>query len=104
MALLTLNERFTIMDLVPKKAEYILLKQYRILKEKLSLKPEEIPQYEVKVDETGITYNKLLDKEKEVEFTSIELDIIRKELKILDEKRQLEDKHYSIYEKIINGG
>lgn len=99
---LNLIERFTLVDLIPKKSDYIMLKQYRNLREKLGLNPEEVKQFSVKLQGENMTWDNSIDTSKEIKITEIEHDILSKEIRKLDESKILEEKHFTLYNKFIN--
>lgn len=91
------------MDLLPKKSEYVLLKLHRQLKERLGLQTDEVDKFQVKFQGENMSWDKTLDTGTDFDFNETEMDIIKKELRALDEKRQLEDKHFTLYKKFIEG-
>ena len=104
---LNLGERFALLGLLPSEGNFATLKVVRKLRESLSLTEEEIKHFEVKQIPTSGGQSQLTwsvekaTEEKEFEFGEFAIDMIKTELKKLEEDKKLEDKHFSLYEKFI---
>ena len=107
---LTLNERVTLIHILPPTGTFVTLGLVRRLRETLSCSEEEIKEHGIveTVDaEAGTVTTAWKPESAAVEF-DIEIgekmtDLVVKTLKDLDAKEQLTDQHFSLYEKFIGG-
>lgn len=99
--MLNVGERLVTMQLLPHESKYSVLRIVRILKNKLGVTSDEYKEFEVKEQGGKISWNKKGNEEKEIEFTTTEADIVRESLRDLNEKKKLEERHVSLYEKFV---
>jgi hypothetical protein len=102
---LVIPERLVLLDLLPNEGNYLTLKLVRKLREKLSFDEDELKDCEIAQDEATNTVRWSQDKDvpKKMEFSDFEKDVIKKSLQELDDKKKLEPKHMSLYEKFVGG-
>lgn len=104
---LSVHDRLMLQSLLPKEGNFINLKLVRKAKEALSFNEEELKS--LKIQETAvdgkarITWNQQADTPKEVPLGDVIKEIVRKELKRLDETNKLSEDHVGLYEKFVNG-
>ncbi len=101
-AKLTLSDRFTILSILPAEGNFATLKIVRKLREQLSLTEAEIKEYKVLQRDDQITWAKG-DKTTEMEFGEFAEGLIKERLEKLNETNKLEDKHFMLYEKFVEG-
>lgn len=97
---LTLSDRFAILGILPAEGSFVTLKIIRKLREQLSLTEAEIKDYNVIQKDGQITWEKG-DKTTEMEFGEFAENMIKEQLKKMNEANKLEDKHFSIYEMFV---
>lgn len=100
---LNLSERLNLVAILPAQGSFATLRLIRELKETLSLSEEEIEKYEVKhIDENSIKWNSEKGKEEvEIKISDFGADLIKKTLRTLDEKNQLKESQFTLYEKFV---
>lgn len=101
---LSVLERLMLQAALPKEGNFTNLKLLRVAKENLSFSEEELKVLQVRevgegADRKMIWNNGVLDKE--VDFGETVTDIIKKQLKRLDETNKLTIEHISLYEKFL---
>ena len=99
---LTLSERFAILGILPAEGNFATLKIIRKLREQLSLTEAEIKEYKVIQKGDQITWENG-DKTIEMEFGEFAENMIKETLEKMNETNKLEDKHYTLYEKFVEG-
>jgi len=99
---LNLGERFALLGILPAEGNFATLKLVRGLREKLSLTEEEFKTHNVQQLGDQIRWSDP-DKMKEIEFGEFAEDLIVKRLKELDKAGKLEDRHFTVYEKFVEG-
>ena len=104
---LNVHDRLMLQSLLPKEGNFINLKLVRKAKEALSFNEEELKALNIKevvVDGKGrVTWDMQADTPKEVPLGDIIKEIVRKELKHLDETNKLSEDHVGLFEKFVNG-
>ena len=101
-AKLTLSDRFAILNILPTEGNFATLKIVRKLREQLSLTEAEIKEYKVLQRDDQITWAKG-DKTTEMTFGEFAEGLIKERLKKMNEANKLEDKHFMLYEKFVEG-
>lgn len=99
---LHITDRLNILQLLPKEGNFLTLKSVRIARESLALTPEEIKKYEVVQKDNQIHWN--VDKAtelKKIKIDNIIIDLIKKELRSLDEANKLQEQHFNLYKLFI---
>lgn len=90
-------ERIVITDILPQRANFVELVIKNDIADKVNFKQEEIEKYGIKTEDSRISWES--EAELEVEFTDFEKNMIKDSLKKLDESKQLESRHVSLYKK-----
>ena len=98
---LNLNERITLMEVLPLEGNFITLKVIRELKLNLGVKDEEFKKFDIQQKDKRITWNNKGNEEFEFEFGEKATDIIIEQLEELNKSKKLEDRHFSLFEKFI---
>lgn len=98
----SVKDRIVLPPILPSEGSYTDMVIRRDLIEKLTLSQKEIEEFEVKVDGGQITWDEKKAKEKDVELTELELGLLRKSLKKLDDDKKLTDDFIDLYKKIIS--
>lgn len=99
---LSVLERLTLLQALPREGNLVTIKIVRKLREDLSLSEEEIVAYKVVVrDEGGVQWSAEDAKTKEVEIGPAALTTIQKALKKLNDKEALREEHIAVYEKFV---
>lgn len=115
---LTVNERITLLGILPKEGNFLTLKIIRKLKEDLSFTEAEHKLYQFKnsgesfVDVDGsvsvvpansIRWNGDVDQNREFDFGVKATEAVVEALKELDKAKKLQEAHISLYEKFVEG-
>lgn len=101
-AKLTLSDRFAILGILPAEGNFATLKIVRQLREHMSLTEIEIKDHKVVQKGDQITWEKG-EKVTEIEFGEFAENMIKGQLKKMNETNKLEDRHFAIYEKFVEG-
>ena len=97
-------DRMILLNILPKEYNFTTLKIVRKMREDLSFSEEEHKALDFKqVDEGRIQWKHDADKPKEISIGEKATDIIVEVLKQLNDDKKLQDQHYSLYEKFIEG-
>lgn len=99
-AKLTLGDRFAILSVLPAEGNFATLKLIRKLREQLSLTEAEIKEYKIVQQGGQITWEKG-GKVTEMEFGEFAENMIKGQLKKMNEANKLEDRHFAIYEMFV---
>lgn len=103
MVKLTLKDRFEILALLPQKGDLLTVGIVKLIAEKISVTPEETAQYDIKGIDKGLSWNdEGRDAVFDIDFTAPELVILKKEIKTLDEKREIQIGLYDLCMEINN--
>jgi hypothetical protein len=113
---LTVFERLTLLNILPREGNFLTLKILREMRENLSFSEEEHKMLQFKnagdkvkedsdevVPEGKVLWNMAGDVVKDVGFGEKATDIIVERLKTLDKEKKLTDAHFSLYEKFVLG-
>lgn len=100
---LTIYERITIPQYFPEKANFSEAIIYEDLREKLKITQEDIVKYSINSKENTIEWNSTEDIGERFVFTDLELKLVRKILKGLDESAQIptDSRFIKLYKKFI---
>ena len=100
---LTVQERFLLGELLPKEESYAGMTEIYKLKIHLSISEEEVKAIELVKDSNGVRWNpeKATEVIKDVPMGEWITNIIRDNLREKNEKRKLQEKHMSLYEKFV---
>lgn len=97
---LNVLERLTVASLLPEKGSFLNLKLVREAKEVLSFSDKEHKEFGlVNLPNGSIQWGK--DGEKTIVLGDAMTGIVRKALDKMDKDQVLEDRHFSLYEKIV---
>ena len=99
-AKLTLGDRFAILGILPAEGNFATLKIVRKLREQLSLNEAEIKEQKVREEDDQIKWDKP-EKTTEMEFGEFAENMIKEQLKKMNEANKLENRHFVIYEKFV---
>ena len=115
---LTVFERLTLLNILPREGNFLTLKIIREMREGLSFSEEEHKVLQFKkagdkviledgtegvVPEGKVVWNMAGDLVKDVGFGEKATDIVVERLKALDKEKKLTDAHFSLYEKFVLG-
>lgn len=95
-------DRITLLQTLPAQGNILTLKTTRELREKISFEEEEQKALKFKNADNQIEWDSKADKGVEIQFSDVEIDLISKELKKLDEDEKLEARHVDLYDKFVN--
>lgn len=102
---LNVPERLVLMQIAPKENDFATLKVVRDFLNKVSFTEEELKEYGLVVQSEGThsstNWNSKGNEPKELEFGERMTDMIVASLKGLNEKKKLEQKHFTLYEKFV---
>lgn len=103
---LSVAERIILFGLLPEKGTFLNLKQIRKVREDASFSDKETKDFEIQTTADGrIVWNPKKAKEVEIEISDSIHKIIKDKLEDLDKNAELEERHFTLYEKfIINKG
>ena len=93
---LRIKERITLLNLLPSQGNITSMTIKYDLKEKIKITQEEIVGMELQESDGLIKWNDSKDLGKDIEFTELELKMIKDILKELDEKKQLNDDTFNL--------
>ena len=106
---LNIGERLVAMSILPRQANFITLRLKKGLEEKLGPSPDELVEFGMDVKngviqlKDGRPWNEKGDEERKMIFGEKEHDMISDALKELDKNNKLEGKHFSLFEKFVDG-
>ena len=97
-------DRMILLNILPGEGNFTTLKIVRKMREDLSFSEEEHKALEFKQEDDGrVQWLTEADKPKEISIGEKATDIIVGVLKKLNDTKKLQDQHYSLYEKFIEG-
>ncbi len=94
---LNVQERLILSRVVPEKGNFETMDTVEKLKEALFLSEKEVEEFELKQNDTSITWNEKGSKQKEVDLTIKGKALLMKALEELDEKEELNAQQFSIF-------
>jgi hypothetical protein len=97
---LTLFERMILRKILPEQSNFIELVIKNDILKKVDITQDEIKEHNIKFENDSITWEN--DKENDFDFTQPETELIKKQIKQLDDNSSLKGEHYDIYKKFIN--
>jgi hypothetical protein len=98
---MTIPERLYTMGILPKEGSFITLRLVRELNNKLGFSAEELSEFEIKEEEGLVKWNTKGNTPVNIDFAESELDVIKIELKKLNDTDRLNMNLFSIYEKLF---
>jgi len=101
---MTVEERLLTISILPVNGNFITMKVVRGIIDKLTLSNADMILYDIVVGEGGkVSWNsKGITEKKEVEIDTVEMALIQKSLRELDESGGLTQETLPIYEKFLN--
>lgn len=97
---LNVFERMMLMKILPREGNFATLRLVRDLVHKLGISADEMAEFDVKVDDSGVArWNAKGNEERAIEMKEKEIDCIKEVLLKLDKENKLDMQHYSLYEK-----
>ena len=99
---LNLNERFTVLGILPKESNFATLKIVRELQGVLAPSEAEFKEFEVKQEEGQIRWNKKGLEEREIKIGEKAADVIKEALKALDKEKKMLPQHVPLWEKFVD--
>jgi len=94
-------DRITLLNILPEKGDFVTLKIVRQLREELSFSEDEIATLGLKSDGGRITWNTAVDPMKDVAIGEKATDLIVDTLKKLNEKKELNQQLFGLYEAFV---
>jgi hypothetical protein len=98
---LNVKERFIVLGMLPKEANFMTLKLMRTLKEELSFSEEELKVLQFKQESDRLFWDQSIVVMKDVKIGDFMLELLRKEFKKLDSENKLTEDHFSLFEKVV---
>lgn len=100
---LNMHERRTLLELLPEKSDYAGMKEIRRTREICALSVEEIQKHGKKQADGQylIPPDKMLSVQKEIPLGEWMTETVRDTLRKMNEKKELEDKFVSLFEKFV---
>lgn len=94
---LSILERMVLLQLLPDKGEYTTLKIVRVKREEMSFSEKELAEHNFRVEDDRHKWDG--DSTIEVEFAGRVRKLVIEALEKLNDDKELEDSHISLYEK-----
>lgn len=100
---LTINERLTLMMILPAEGRYNVLKLLRVLKDELSFNDDEHKQFKIRSENNRIVWDAKAGETyvKDVHIGEILSETIQTKLKKLEKNGKLMEGQVSLYEKFV---
>ena len=100
---LTVPERLTLLNILPKEGDFTTIKLMRKLRESLSFDEDELKIIQFVQDGDQVTWNVAgaASIMKQCQIGEKMADTIRDTLKKLNDEKKLTEQHFSIYEKFV---
>ena len=99
---LTVQERFSLLNLLPREGDFTTLKVIRELRENLSFSGEEHELLEFKSENEGrVSWEMDKDPLKEFSFGRTQRQLLEDALKKADQTKKLTEDHLSVFEKFF---
>ena len=100
---LTVPERLTLLNILPKEGDFTTIKLMRKLRESLSFDEEELAAIKFVQNGDQVTWNAEAASVilKQIQIGEKMTDIIHDTLKKLNDEKKLTEQHFSVYEKFV---
>lgn len=99
---LSIAERLQLPILYPEKGDHITLTLKADIIKKVSMSQEEIAEVGLKTEDGKVfSWDPAKATEKEIDFSDSELELLRKKLKELDDRKELDDLTHQFYKKFL---
>ena len=99
---LTMQDRLLFGSLYPQQSNILEQTIIRDIDKKVGIKQEEIKKYKIVQKESVFTWDKDTPKEFEIEFSQVEIDLLKKQVKRLDKKNEISQSNLGLCLKIQN--
>lgn len=96
---LNVQERLTLVNLLPEKGNFQTMKTIDTLKSLLYPSEEEGKKFEIKQTGNNISWNPEGAKPIEIKLSKVQKDMLQTSLEELDEKAELTFPHYTVFKK-----
>ena len=96
---LNVGERMMVLTVLPKEGSFVTIRLIRTLISRLALSAQEIQDFEIVQEQEALHFNSKGSIELDFDFADVEFDLIRKQLKELDEGCKLKPDMITIYQK-----
>jgi len=97
---LNVQERLTLVRIIPEKGNFVTMSTVEKLREVLSLSEEEVIKYELKQTNETVKWNEAGIKPSEVKISEVGMALIVKTLEEMDKKEELTTGQYQIFKRI----
>ena len=98
---LNVMERMALLNILPPEGSITVMKLLRVLREDLSFNEKEHAALQFKQENDMIQWKQDADVVKDVKIGEIMTELIKKELKKLNDEEKLTDGHIDLYDKFI---
>ncbi len=98
---LNVLERLMLLNILPPEGSITVMKLLRVLKEELSFSEDENKELEFKQEEEQLLWKQEANIIKNIKIGEIMTELIKKELKKLNDEEKLTDAHIDLYDKFI---
>lgn len=99
--LLSVKERLNFSVVYPEKGNIVEQRLVKDIADKIELSQKEMEEIELKAMGDRVQWNEEKAKDKEVEFTKMELDLLKRQVRELDGKKEITPNILSLCEKIL---
>ena len=103
MVKLNMKERIELTNILPQQGDILTLRTGMEITGMMYPSNEEQVEFSVKNENGMMSWNDKGETEKEFSFSPLQIGLLKKQLKELDETKALKPLHISIYEKIMEG-
>jgi hypothetical protein len=84
-----------------KEGNFITFKTISSLRNKLFVTEEEQKEFELRIEDGRYLWNNKGQESIEIELTEGEINLIKEQLKKINDSDRLTEQHYSLYEKVV---
>jgi hypothetical protein len=98
---LNIAERLMLLNILPPEGSITMMKLLRVLREELSFNEKENKALEFKQEDTMLLWKEDANIVKDVKIGEIMTELIKKELKKLNDEEKLTEAHIDLYDKFI---
>jgi len=100
---LSVLERLLVQNLLPEKGSFTNLKLMRVAREDLSFDEAENKALNFVQENEQVKWTDGVVEDKEIKIGEIVTEMIKKELKALNDKEELKPEQFTLYEKFVEG-
>lgn len=97
---LTIKDRLTILELLPRQGTIIELMLARSIDEKIRLTPDDIAENQLRQTDAGLVWNSKSDNGRPVEISEAELNLIQKQFDYADKQSKFNIDWIDTYNKL----